>query len=68
MAILDLSSHARPFVSIRELAQYWGVTRHQLYKQIDAGTLPAVRLGARLYRIRTADALRFAVSAKLKVA
>ena len=68
MAILDLSSHARPFVSIRELAQYWGIGRHELYKQIDAGTLPAVRLGARLYRVRTADALRFANSARLKVA
>jgi excisionase family DNA binding protein len=68
MAILDLSNHARPFVSIRELTQYWGVSRHELYKQIDAGTLPAVRLGPRLFRVRTADALRFAISAKLKVA
>jgi excisionase family DNA binding protein len=68
MAILDLSSHPRPFVSIRELAQYWGLSRHALYKQIDAGTLPAVRLGARLYRVRTADALRFAICARLKVA
>lgn len=68
MAILDLSSHSRPFVSIRELAQYWGISRHDLYKQIDAGTLPAIRLGARIYRIRTADALRFAICARLKVA
>ena len=68
MAILDLSSHARPFVSIRELAQYWGISRYDLYKQIEAGTLPALRLGARLYRVRTADALRFAICARLKVA
>lgn len=68
MAIQDLSNHARPFVSVRELAQYWDLSRHELYKQIDAGTLPAVRLGPRLYRIRTADALQFAMSAKLKVA
>jgi excisionase family DNA binding protein len=68
MALQALSTHARPFVSIRELAQYWGVSRHELYKQIDAGTLPAVRLGPRLYRIRTTDALSFALSAKLKVA
>jgi excisionase family DNA binding protein len=67
MAIEDLSNHPRPFVSIRELAHYWAVTRHELYKQIDAGTLPAVRLGPRLYRIRTAEALRFAESARLKV-
>ena len=68
MAILDLSSHPRPFVSVRELAHYWGLSRHELYKQIDAGTLPAVRLGARLYRVRTADAVRFAISARLEVA
>jgi excisionase family DNA binding protein len=68
MAIHDLSRHDRPFVSVRELAQYWGVSRHELYKQIDAGTLPAVRLGPRLYRIRTTDALHFAISARLKVA
>ena len=68
MAIHDLSRHPRPFVSIRELAHYWGVSRHELYKQIDAGTLPVIRLGPRLYRIRTADAVQFAISAKLKVA
>jgi excisionase family DNA binding protein len=68
MAIEALSTHSKPFVTIRELAQYWGVSRHELYKQIDAGTLVAIRLGPRLYRIRTADALSFAVSAKLKVA
>jgi excisionase family DNA binding protein len=68
MAIKDLSTHPRPFVTVRELAQFWGVSRHELYKQIDAGTLPAVRLGPRLYRIRTDEAFRFAISAKLKVA
>jgi excisionase family DNA binding protein len=68
MAIQDLSNHPRPFVSIRELAEYWSLSRHELYKQIDAGTLPAVRLGPRLYRVRTDDALRFAISARLKVA
>lgn len=68
MAITDLSRHARPFVSVRELADYWQLSRHEIYKQIDAGTLPAVRLGPRLYRIRTSDALQFAISAKLKVA
>ncbi len=68
MAIRDLSTHPRPYVSVRELAHYWDVHRHELYKQIDAGTLPAVRLGPRLCRIRTADALQFAISAKFKVA
>jgi excisionase family DNA binding protein len=35
------------------------VHRKQIYKQIEAGTLPAIRLGPRLWRIRTADALEF---------
>jgi len=68
MPIRDLSTHPRPHVSVRELAEYLGVSRHELYKQIDAGTLPAFRLGPRLYRIRTADALRFVLSARLTVA
>jgi excisionase family DNA binding protein len=68
MAIEALSTHPRPFVSIRELADYWDVSRHAIYKQIDAGTLPAVRLGPRLYRIRTIDAIDFARSARLRVA
>jgi excisionase family DNA binding protein len=68
VAIQELSKHPRPFVSIRELAEYWGVSRYELYKQVDAGTLPAVRFGPRLYRIRTADAVTFARNAKLKVA
>ena len=68
MAIQSLSNHPRPFVSIRELADYWDISRHAIYKQIDAGTLPAVRLGLRLYRIRTADAIDFARSARLRVA
>jgi excisionase family DNA binding protein len=67
MTVRDLSTHSRPYVSIRELADYWGVSRYELYKQIDAGTLSALRLGPRLYRIRTRDALRFAINAKLNV-
>jgi excisionase family DNA binding protein len=68
MAIRNLSTHSRAFVTVRELAQYWGVSRYEIYKQINAGTLPVCRFGPRLHRIRTADALRFAISAKLKVA
>lgn len=68
MPIQELSHHERPFVSVRELSDYWALTRHELYKQIDAGTLPVVRLGPRLYRIRTSDALEFAHSARLRLA
>ena len=47
-----------------DLALYWGVSRKAIYKQIDAGTLTAIRLG-RLVRISTAEAIRFEGSAKM---
>ena len=59
MPLQDLASHTEPYVTVAELAEYWLVGRKQIYKQIDAGTLPAIRLGPRLLRIRTADALEF---------
>ena len=59
MRLKDLQSHTEPYVTVAELAEYWLVGRKQIYKQIDAGTLPAIRLGPRLLRIRTADAREF---------
>ena len=59
MRLQDLRSHPEPYVTVAELAEYWLVGRKQIYKQIDAGTLPAIRLGPRILRIRTADALKF---------
>ena len=59
MRLRDLQSHPEPYVTVAELAEYWIVGRKQIYKQIDAGTLPAIRLGPRLLRIRTADAREF---------
>ena len=53
-------------MTIGELAEYWMVSRKQIYKQIDAGTLRAIRLGPRLLRIRTADAIEFEQRAKMK--
>ena len=60
-----LSSHSGRYVTTSELAEYWAVSRKQIYKQIEAGTLPAIRLGPRLFRIRTQDALEFEESAKI---
>ena len=48
-----------------ELAEYWMVSRSQIYKHIDAGTLRAIRLGPRLLRISTNEALDFEKRAKL---
>jgi excisionase family DNA binding protein len=66
MRLFDLESHSEPYVTVAQLAQYWLVGRKQIYKQIDAGTLPAIRLGPRLLRIRTADALAFEKQANMR--
>lgn len=63
--ILSLKDHPTPFVTISELAQYWLVSRKQIYKQIDAGTLRAIRLGPRLLRVSKRDALEFEETAKM---
>jgi excisionase family DNA binding protein len=62
----DLAAHPEPYVTVAELADYWLVGRKQIYKQIDAGTLPAIRLGPRLMRIRTVDAIEFECRANLR--
>ena len=62
----DLQSHAEPYVTVAELAEYWLVGRKQIYKQIDAGTLRAIRLGPRLLRIKTADAREFERQANMR--
>jgi hypothetical protein len=41
------------------------VGRKLLYKQIDAGTLQAIRLGPRLLRVSTREAVRFEADAKM---
>jgi excisionase family DNA binding protein len=68
MNVKDLQLHSEPYVTVGELAEYWLVGRKQIYKQIEAGTLPAIRLGPRLLRIRTADARAFERSANMRVA
>jgi excisionase family DNA binding protein len=63
--IMDLQSHPEPYVTTSDLADYWRVSRKQIYKQIEAGTLRAIRLGPRLMRISTAEAIRFEEMAKM---
>ena len=65
MPIRDLTNHPTPYVSVGELASYWNVSRKQIYKQIDAGTLEAIRLGPRLFRIRTLVARDFEDRARM---
>jgi excisionase family DNA binding protein len=63
--ITALTSHSSPYVTVAELSRYWGVGRKLLYKQIDAGTLQAIRLGPRLLRVSTREAVRFEAEAKM---
>jgi excisionase family DNA binding protein len=63
--ITNLLNHPEPYVTTSDLAGYWRVSRKQIYKQIDAGTLKAIRLGPRLLRISTTEAIRFEEMAKL---
>jgi excisionase family DNA binding protein len=63
--IARLQTHPDPYVSTTDLADYWGVSRKQIYKQIDAGTLAALRLGPHILRIKTAEAIRFERAAKM---
>ena len=65
-AIQNLEMHPRAFVTTSELSEYWLVSRKQIYKQIQAGTLKAIRLGPRLMRISTEEALRFERLAKMQ--
>ena len=59
MPIRDLASHQARYVTIAELAEYWGVSRQQIYKRIDSGALEAIQLGSRLVRVRTIAALEY---------
>jgi excisionase family DNA binding protein len=64
--IQSLETHSRAFVTTNELSEYWVVSRKQIYKQIQAGTLKAIRFGPRLMRISTAEALTFERMAKMQ--
>ena len=59
MPIRNLATHPTHYVTVAELADYWAVSRQQIYKRIELGSLNAIRLGSRLYRIRTDSALDF---------
>ena len=65
MPIRDLATHQARYVTIAELAEYWGVSRQQIYKRIDSGALEAIQLGSRLVRVRTAAALEYEQQARV---
>jgi excisionase family DNA binding protein len=64
--IRNLQDHPESYVTTSALAEYWMVSRSQIYKHIEAGTLQAIRLGPRLLRISTDEALNFERRSKLR--
>ena len=68
MTIINLATHPEAYVTVRELADYWQVSRRVIYKQIEAGTLDSIRLGPRLLRIRTEVAREFERAARMRPA
>lgn len=59
MPIQDLAQHRAPFVTVRALANYWGVDISTVYRDIRKGALPVFRLPGGAVRVRTEDALKY---------
>ena len=59
MPIRDLAAHRAHYVTVAELAEYWAVSRQQIYKRIESGALASIRLGSRLYRVPTCAAREY---------
>lgn len=59
MAITNLSNHTSPYVTIRELAEYWRVSQKQIRRRLAEGRLIGLRLGPRICRISVASARAF---------
>ena len=59
MPIRNLSAHPARYLTVGELAEYWAVSRQQIYKRIESGSLSAIRLGVRIYRVPIESALEY---------
>jgi excisionase family DNA binding protein len=57
--IKSLQDHETAYVTLPELAEYWGIGRKSVYRQVHEGALRAVRLGPRLVRVTVEEARRF---------
>jgi excisionase family DNA binding protein len=57
--LTDLATHPEAFVTVAQLADYWQISRKQVLKLIESGSLDAIQLGAKTYRIRASAALAF---------
>ena len=56
--MLPLNSATRPLLTVPEAAEVLGISAATVYRRIEDGTLPVVKLGPRLTRLATAEILR----------
>jgi len=57
--LTDLAAYSGPFVTVRQLSEYWDVSRKHILKLIETGRLESIRLGPKTYRVRVDAALEF---------
>jgi excisionase family DNA binding protein len=57
--LTDLVAYSGAFVTVRQLSEYWDVSRKHVLKLIETGCLESIRLGPKTYRVRVQAALEF---------
>ena len=62
---IDLRTHVSAYVTVGELAEYWAVSRRQIYRQIQSGELLALKFGPRLWRVSAESARRLERTSEL---
>ena len=62
---IDLKTHVSAYVTVGELAEYWVVSRRQIYRQIQSGELLALKFGPRLWRVSAESARRLERTSEL---
>lgn len=57
--VTDLAKHCEPFITVRALANYWGVSVRTVRRDIRKGALRVYRLPSGGLRIKREDALAY---------
>ena len=57
--LTDLVAYSGAFVTVRQLSEYWDVSRKHVLKLIESGCLESIKLGPKTYRVRVQAALEF---------
>lgn len=57
--VTDLDAYSGTFLTVKQLSDYWNVSRKYVHKLIESGDLQAVRFGPRTQRIAVQSAMEF---------